>query len=292
MLNMAKTEKVNLQTISESTKSSKSVTILLSVLIAIVVIVGGVLTYLQWQNNQPKSTLSVSGVSQKDVDQDTATIYFYLTFKGDDINSLNKKADESSSKVLNFLLDSGIKNKEIENNRNSYDDYSTYPIMSSSSSSEGIVNRPKVVELSFKVNFTNFQDNPQKPNDILSKLGQFGVERYSSYQYSLTESKKQEVCDSLQSEAIKKAIDNSQKQLDALGGGTIIKKDVKNVTSCPDLFTPYPMYATKDVMVGSTMDSATTSSLSQYPTNSTPPILAGRTNLKATAEIVVEYRGK
>ncbi|MEI6729007.1 MAG: SIMPL domain-containing protein [bacterium] len=290
---MPKLEKENLQTLVEQPRGNKTVTVLLSVLIAIVTISGAVLTFLQWQNNQPKSTLSVSGVSQKDVDQDTATIYFYLTFKGDDINLLNKKADESSNKVLNFLLDSGIKNKEIENNRNSYDDYSIYPVMmSSSSSSEGIVNRPKVVELSFKVNFTNFGDNPQKPNDILGKLGQFGVERYSSFQYSLTESKKQEVCDGLQSEAIKKAVENSQKQLEAIGGGTIIKKDVKNVTSCPDLFYPYPMYATKDAMVGSTMDSVSASSLSQYQTNSTPPILAGKANLKATAEIVVEYRGK
>ena len=289
---MPKIDKASLQTPVQQPKSTKTVTVLLSVLIAIVTIAGAVLTFLQWQNNQPKSTLSVSGLSQKDVDQDTATIYFYITFKGDDVNSLNKKADESSSKVLNFLLDGGIKNKEIENNRNAYDDYSMYPMMSSSSSSEGTVNRPKVVELSFKVNFTNFQDNPQKPNDVLSKLGQFGVDRYSSFQYSLTENKRQEVCDSLQSEAIKKALENSQKQLEAIGGGTIIKKDVKNVTSCPDLFYPYPMYATKDAMMGTTMDSATASPLNQNQTNSTPPILAGKVNLKATAEIVVEYRGK
>lgn len=287
---MPKIQNTNPQAIAEQPKSSKIVTVLLSVLILLVTIIGAILTFLQWQNNQPKSTLSVSGISQKDVDQDTATIYFYRTFKGTDINELNKNADASSTKILNFLLDSGIKNKDIENNRNSYDDYSVIYPMSSSAGSESLINRPKVVELSFKVSFTNFQDNPQKPTDILSKVGQFGVDRYSGFQYSLTENKRQEICDSLQSEAIKKAVENSQKQLEAIGGGTIIKKDVKSVTSCPDLFYPYPMYATKEGVATTSVDSATTSSAGQ--TNSTPPILAGKVNLKATAEIVVEYRGK
>jgi uncharacterized protein YggE len=285
---MAKTQDTKSEELPNSSKKTNIITLLLSILVILVTVGGGFLIFIQWQNSQPKSTLSVTGVSQKDVDQDTATIYFYLTYRGENVNELNKKADENSNKVLNFLLDSGIKNKEIENNRNSYDDYA-FPI-SAMDDREQIVNKGKVVEVSFKVNFTNFQDNPQKPNDILGKLGQFGVDRYSTFQYSLNENKKQEICDDLQSEAIKKAIENSQKQLDALGGGTITKKDVKNVTSCPDLYYPYPLYSTRDAMLGSVTSSSSTEQ--SAPISNTPPILAGKVNLKATAEIFVEYRGK
>jgi uncharacterized protein YggE len=246
----------------------KYFTVLLSLFLLFIVALTTTGAYLMYENTRPTSTISVTDILKQKVKPDQATVQLFVSQSGTDIKKMNAENDSITTKVTDYLIQSGIAKNKIKTNKNSYPDYN-YGFSSLSSTENQKPENRTVVESIIDVEFINLDNNP---NAILDETLTLGVNRYGQFNYKTKDLKA--ICDQLEIDVEKTVKIKADQKIKNLGGSVVKTQYGQTYTAgCDGSFNPVPVYNEK---------MATDSMI--------PNVMTGEQEVSATANLNVEYR--
>ena len=266
--------------------------------------VGAAVWYLI-DKTTPVSVLSVQGKSSKKIAYDQVSVNLTISLVGSNVEALNTEIDTKTVKLLDYLKSQNVAENQIQTNKSSYPDYDqpNYPIDATNPMVSPVdlpeptgftppsiptnpISKPAPVpserktrvENNFIITFTDFAENPSKPNKVVSEATKLGVNRFGSFNYNFKDNKA--VCQELENEATKDAFNRATDRIKSLGGGRIVKRTTNLLGSCGG--SNYPIYEGYNMMAK--VDSIASSS------NPVPTLLGGQQELFSMVELTVEYK--
>lgn len=197
--------------------------VFLFLIVLAVFVFGSIFSYLVWENLRPASVLSISGEAYRKVTPKQIILSFNLEEKGPDLQTLNKNADEKTSKIVQYLeQELKISRSKIKINKNSQ----PVTIYSYSYPSNGTDKYEQILNVYFEVNLENLQNSEQKSNEILQKLTSLGVTKINPITFTIPEEEKEKICQELQTEAINKASEKAKNYILSLKNAKIVKEEI------------------------------------------------------------------
>lgn len=252
--------------------------VIIAILVALttsLLIIGGFGLYTIWDSLQPTSTLTVQGKASRRLSPDTARITFYVTESGTDLNVLNRNLDQKISRLEDYLKSKGIDSTDITVNKSSYPEYNSMPAPEPDPATPQRIR----AEASFAIVFRDLPNRGDLPNTVLQEVVSLGVTRFDPYGFEFDN--REEICRELQTEAISDGFVTAEKQMQALGGRRIIRRNLEGMSGCDQDYRVFPMYAEASMPAMSDPGSQ----------NQTPPKLTtGEQELVSQVSIQLTYR--
>jgi uncharacterized protein YggE len=245
---------------------------LAALLVLAALIVSSVVVYYQYtrlQDGKPTSRVSITGQAETKVKYAKATLRFYLTKKGEDVQKLNTEVDDQAKKITDFILSNNIAQSSIQTTKSSYPNYDY--------STGGSTQKGVVLEQQFTVKIENLQQNLNIPNTLTQGLIPLGVDRFDAYQYEV--GNVNAVCEELKTKAIADARSKAISRIQALGGSTIVRTDVVDGGNCEQNIAPIPYFA-----------DAKSAAVSSEIRTGGPDVFTGEKDLKQEIAVIYDYR--
>jgi uncharacterized protein YggE len=254
----------------------------LALLVLVILGVAGLAGFWLWDQTRPVSSISVTGTAKTKVKPNQAEITFYYSESGNDVNKLNQSVDQVTNKIKEALKRNGIEGADLVTNKNAYPDYSV--VLPTVVDRAGLPvkpsdNPPTKVEASFQIIFKKLQEDTTKPNKVLQEMTNLGVNRFDPLRYEIGDRTK--VCNELQTKAIEDAYRRGGEQIQALGGGRIVRRQLQTGQDCDNIFPPY--YAMgREAMTTGAPDSS--------EQNTPPEVNAGEQELTSQVSVTLDYK--
>src|SRR3989344_2436016 len=230
-------------------------------------------TFGAWSDidNAPiQNTITVTGQGETFAVPDIATFTFSVTEEGKTVAEAQKKATDKNNKVIKYLKDSGVADKDVKTESYYANPKYEYPqivcVRYPCPPSKEVLSGYEVSQtISVKVR------NTDKAGEILSGVGALGVSNISGLSFTIDNE------EALKSEARSKAIADARAKADMLVSGLGVR--LGKVVSFTEDTGGYPIYAmeAKGMGIGGAPDIA-------------PNIPAGEN--KITVNVTVTYRIK
>ncbi len=222
--------------------------------------------------NPNNSTLTVEASSTREVIANEAKATVTVIRRNQSSDQVNQDLDEATNQLISILQENGISRDDIETNKNVFQDYSSFePRISPQQGSEKM---GYMGNLNVTINFKNIENADTRPNEILQSLNQIPDLQFNGYDYSVEN--REQICNELESEALKKAMEKGQDQVKVLKGKRIVKTSVISVLGCNSQEMPY---------YGRAIPGATEDSQSSEPA----PVLPSKNELTANVAVEFEY---
>lgn len=259
---------------------NKSWLIFASVAFALILVISVVIIFVVRDNSLPTSKLTIQVQEKKKVAANTATINLTISETGTDTSKLNISIDKKSQKVLDYLKSEGLGEGDLQLNKNTFEDYNPIAYSPSSITPPNTTKQLRS-EANIQVIFKLDKVGKDKPNQILQKTIDLGVNRFNGYNYTIDN--QDELCQDMKNKAVEKAINQAKDQVKTLGGGRIVRSELNNNQyGCGNnFFYPTAMMGASDVMM---------KPASIENQNNVPPVLVGEQELNVNVEVSVEYK--
>jgi len=266
---------------NQSVKSkNKFWIILVSIISVSVVVIVGITFFIVRDNNAPTSKLTIQVQEKRKVTANTATINLTISETGTDTSKLNTSIDQKSQKVVNYLKSEGLAENDLQLNKNTYEDYGSIPFGPNGVVSPAAQNQLRS-EANIQVIFKLDKVGKDKPNQVLQKTIELGVNRFNGYNYTIDN--QDEICQEMKNKAVEKAVNQAKDQVKTLGGGRIVRSELNNNQyGCGNgFFNPMAMTGSNEMFATSKIADSQ---------NNIPPILVGEQELNVNVEVSVEYK--
>lgn len=224
---------------------------------------------------KPISSITVTGTAKSAIIPDKAIVSMYSEILTSNQEEANTKLDVIEKDAKEYLAKEGISENKIVINRSFEKNFRyAFPLEDESA----VSNEDFMARLTFDLTFDGIQNDTAKPRRIVDEMMKIGVTFSNQFMYQIDN--EEELCKDLEIKATSNALERSQDQISALGGGRIIKKSVRESFGCGQNML-YPFF-------GGRAEPAMTSEMSSV---SNPLTLnPGETELMATVILEVEYK--
>jgi uncharacterized protein YggE len=258
------------ETSTPKTRNFALYTFVVVLLLGITLSTAAILYYL---DSRPTSQITVQGKATKTIKYDKVTLNFYIQKRGTAVPELNTDADNDTTKTTDYLKTLGIKTENIQTSKNSYEDF--IPTFAPTTSEQNY--KVSVVEVRVTVKIPDLQNNLDLPNKITAEVVNYGVKRFDSNSYEV--SNETAICEELKDQAIKDARSKAEKRISSLSNGKIVKTNLQDFNSCDNLFPRY--YS---------LDNLKSSAPAAPIANPTPEVFTGQKEITQELTLVADYR--
>lgn len=221
------------------------------------------------------STLTAEGTATLEVPQTTAKTMIYVEVENVSQEEANAEAEETLSKLVDFLLTEGFTRDDLVTNSSLSERPEWYYYREDTlEEKENIF----IARASIELTINDVKDREDSIGGLLDEVVKLGATSVQPLQYDIEN--KEAKCRDLSNDALRAARAQANERVQALGGEGVVRVTQVQVTdSCDQGFYPYPVFMGRDT--GAVEDSSAPVSA---------PRISGETELTATATITVEYR--
>lgn len=222
------------------------------------------------RGNQPANTISVTGKGEELAVPDIATLSVNLNKEGKTAKEAQDLLNESITKTLKYLKDQKIEDKDIKSEYGGLNPKYSYEATSACFAYPCPTKDPKIVGYTATQSIAIKIRAVDTASDIRTGLAGIGITDISGPTFSIDDE------DVIKDKARSKAITDAQNKAEVLAKELGVKL-VKIVSFSENGGGFYPMYATKEMMAGSAMDS-----------RAPAPVLPKGEN-KVTSNVTINY---
>ncbi len=187
--------------------------------------------FFLYQKTLPTSTITLSETVKKTIKPDSGSVSLYVNSDGTDVKKLNSDNDVVVSKVVDYLISSGISKDKIKSNKNSYQDQIYDP--------SGI-SKDKIYRMNSNIDIS-FENLNLDINSILQKSLEYGVSSFGQVNFEIKD--QQKVCEELQNEAENKLREKITQKSNNLGFKVASVQYTQGYDCNNGGMYPMPMYA-------------------------------------------------
>lgn len=155
-------------------------------------------------------TISVTGVGEVNAIPDIATFTFTVSAKEADASTAQSKAKETMGKILTFLKEKGVEDKDVKVQYYDLSPQYEYPEVICTPWSCPPSGEPKIVGYQLNQSMSVKVRNADDAGSIIGGVGEFGAQNVSGLSFTIDDEKK------LKLEARDKAIEDAQAQAEKL----------------------------------------------------------------------------
>ncbi|HAQ02934.1 hypothetical protein A2467_02550 [Candidatus Nomurabacteria bacterium RIFOXYC2_FULL_36_8] len=200
------------------------------------------------RGNQPANTISVSGKGEQIAVSDIATLSINLNKEGKTSKEAQNLLNESITKVLAYLKEQKIEDKDIKSEYGGINPKYSYEATSACFAYPCPTKDPKIVGYTATQSITIKIRAVDTASDVRTGLAGVGVTDISGPNFSIDNE------DNIKDQARAKAITDAKEKAKVLAGELGVSLG-KVVSFSENNGGGYPMYAAKEMMVGSSLDS-------------------------------------